>query len=80
MRISIVTAFAIVMALVAPAFAAMDCSANLEKYSMMVAGSTHSVSKRMRAQHMALSGYKACMAGDEAEAKTFWQKLNDLMR
>jgi len=80
MRTFFATSLALMLGFAVPASAAMDCNASLEKYSMMVAKSSHSASKRAQAQRMALDGYHACMSGNEFEAKTFFERLASMMR
>ena len=59
-----------------PAFAAMDCGGGMDKsVSSIMKMTAASAEKRAALHRMALRGYDACMAGDEVNAKTFWDMI-----
>ena len=59
------------------ASAAMDCSAGLDKHMGMVMKMTQASAEKRAALHrMALSGYDHCVAGDEVNAKAFWDMIS----
>ena len=60
-----------------PAFAAMDCGNMLDKHTGMIVKMTAATpEKRAAMQRMALRGYDHCMAGDEVNAKMFWDMIS----
>ncbi len=72
----VLTAATAAFVLAMPASAAMDCSAGLDKHMGMVMKMTQASSEKRAALHrMALSGYDHCVAGDEVNAKAFWDMV-----
>ncbi len=72
----VLAATAAMFMLVQSASAAMDCGAGLDKHMGMVMKMTQASSEKRAALHrMALSGYDHCVAGDEINAKTFWDMI-----
>jgi hypothetical protein len=64
------------MVLAAPAAAQMNCGAMLDKYSADIGKMANVSSEKRAAMHrMVLQGYDHCMAGDEFNAKKFFEML-----
>jgi hypothetical protein len=64
------------VALAAPAAAQMNCGAMLDKYSADIGKMANVSSEKRAAMHrMVLQGYDHCMAGDEFNAKKFFEML-----
>ena len=60
-----------------PAYAAMDCGGSMDKsVSSIMKMTAASAEKRAALHRMALSGYDHCMAGDEINAKSFWDMVS----
>ena len=58
-----------------PAFAKMDCGANLSKYSTMIGQMDGAAKKRVSMHRMLVKAYDSCEAGDEFTAKKFFAML-----
>ena len=75
MRYVLATAV-VVMALASPAAAAMNCGEMLTKYSTMLGKMDSVGAERRAAMHrMVINGYDYCMAGDEFNARKFFEML-----
>lgn len=71
-----VAAVTATIVLAQPASAAMDCGASLDKHMSSVMKMTQATPEKRAALHrMTLAGYDHCMAGDEINAKAFWDMV-----
>ncbi len=72
----VLVAITAAVVLAQPASAAMDCGSNLDKHMAMVMKMSAATAEKRAALHrMSLAGYDHCMAGDEVNAKTFWDMV-----
>jgi hypothetical protein len=72
----IIIATAVVTALASPAAAAMNCGDMLSKASSDLGKMDHISSEKRAAMHrMVVQGYDYCMAGDEFNARKFFEML-----